>query len=173
MIPDEVVDRVRAGSVPDLAHLYEVLAPSLYQLAYRITMTRQDAEDVVHDVFVGLPTMLRSYRTEGRFVPWIRRLTVRVALMRMRSDRRRDSRNGRFSTGQADVVYQVDGSDDQLEQALWALPKGIRAVVVLREVEGQSHPEIARLLGISQATSRIRLWRGLRRLRELLEAEYQ
>jgi RNA polymerase sigma-70 factor (ECF subfamily) len=63
------------------------------------------------------------------------------------------------------------GPDGEAERLLAALPEPLRAVVVLRELEGMSHAEIARALGISEVTSRVRLVRGLERLRRKLKEE--
>jgi RNA polymerase sigma factor (sigma-70 family) len=62
---------------------------ALFRLAYRLVGAREDAEDVVHDVFVGLPEALGRYEERGSFGGWLKRVTARVALMRLRSGKRR------------------------------------------------------------------------------------
>ncbi len=59
--PDASIDRARTGDPEALASLYRAHGAALYRLAYRLTGTSQDAEDVVHDVFVGLPEALGRY----------------------------------------------------------------------------------------------------------------
>src|SRR5215208_6170356 len=78
-----VADAAR-GSPDALAALYSRYAKQLLSVAYRLLQTRQDAEDVVHDVFVGLPEALRRYEERGSLGPWLRTITARVALMRLR-----------------------------------------------------------------------------------------
>ena len=73
-----------------------------------------------------------------------------------------------------DAFFKAREADDARQEAdrlLAVLPESLRAVVVLREIEGMSHAEIARALGISEATSRVRLLRGLERLRRTLKRE--
>jgi len=83
------IDAARTGDPEALASLYRTHGAVLYRLAYRLTGTAQDAEDVVHDVFVGLPKALGRYEERGSFASWLKRVTARVALMRLRARTRR------------------------------------------------------------------------------------
>ncbi|HEV8266307.1 MAG TPA: sigma-70 family RNA polymerase sigma factor [Gemmatimonadales bacterium] len=160
----------RDGDPHALGMLYDVFGAGLFRLAYRLTGTREDAEDVVHDVFVGLPEALGRYEERGRLGAWLRRVTARVALMRLR-DRARRRETG--LEGAAAVVAHADATPDRaaLQAAVDALPADLRGVLVLKEMEGYSHVEVAELLGISVVTSRVRLFRALRRVRRQLEED--
>lgn len=151
-----------------LGKLYDTHGRELFRVAYRLLGTREDAEDALHDVFVGLPEALEHYEERGRLDAWLRRITVRVALMRLRSQGRR--REGSLSTA-AHVPTPAGLTPEQIElqTAVNALPAELRSVVVLKEMEGYSHAEIATLLGISAVTSRVRLYRAMRSLRQRLE----
>src|SRR5213593_5157435 len=87
--PASLIAEARAGGPEALAALYLEHGGALFRLAYRLVGAREDAEDVVHDVFVGLPEALRRYEERGSFAPWLKRVTARLALMRLRSRRRR------------------------------------------------------------------------------------
>ncbi|HWC74684.1 MAG TPA: sigma-70 family RNA polymerase sigma factor, partial [Gemmatimonadales bacterium] len=87
-IPLEPSPPEGTGSAEVIADLYGRYGRALFRLAYRLTGTREDAEDVVHDVFVGLPEKLERYEERGRLDAWLRRITARTALMRLRGDRR-------------------------------------------------------------------------------------
>ena len=139
----------------------------MYRLAYRLTGTREDAEDVVHDVFVGLPEALGRYQERGNFLGWLKRVTARVALMRLRGRRRR--REVAIDSADPMVGSLPDSATLPLQAAVDALPDHLRSVLVLEEIEGYSHAEVADLLGISVVTSRVRLVRALKRLRKALE----
>lgn len=169
---DDLARRIRAGSGEALEELYRSAGARLYALAWRLTLNRADAEDAVHDLFVGLPRALERYRERGRFEAWLRRLLVRTALMRRRGEGRRAARDAAYA-GEAGrgASGPVTGDAGEAEKLLAALPEAFRAVVVLRELEGMSHAEIARALGISEVTSRVRLVRGLEQLRRKLERE--
>ena len=62
------IEALRAGRPDALAALYREHGAALYRLAYRLTGSRHDAEDVVHDMFVGLPEALRRYILRTRFI---------------------------------------------------------------------------------------------------------
>src|SRR3989442_15821828 len=83
------IDGARTGDPEALASLYRTHGAALHRLAYRLTGTRQDAEDLVHDVFVGLPEALERYEERGSLTGWLRRGKTRGALMRLRARRRR------------------------------------------------------------------------------------
>jgi RNA polymerase sigma-70 factor (ECF subfamily) len=161
----ELVRDARNGSPEALGALYDAFGTGLFRLAYRLTGTREDAEDVVHDVFVGLPEALTRYDERGRLGAWLGRVTARVALMRQRRTRRRRE-VGLDDAAEVPARVAAQGDDAALWAALDALPAGQRAVLVLKEMEGYTHTEIAETLGISQVTSRVRLLRALRHMRQ-------
>jgi RNA polymerase sigma-70 factor (ECF subfamily) len=151
---------VRQGSNEALGQLYTRHATDVYSVAYRLTGSTQDAEDVLQDVFVGLPRALRSYEDQGRFGAWLGRVAARTALMRLRSRGTRreevlDSADGTPARSEADPVDRIAA-----ERALGRLPDGLRAVFVLKEIEGYSHAEIGALLGITAENSAVRLSRA-------------
>ena len=162
-----LIEAVRAGNPEALAALYREHGAALYRLAYRLTGTREDAEDVVHDVFVGLPEALARYEERGKFSGWVKRVTARVALVRLR--RRTERREVSLDIADEKQKPPVDANIIALETAVNSLPDSLRVVIMLKEVEGYSQGEVAELLGISVAASRVRAARALARLRKALE----
>jgi RNA polymerase sigma-70 factor (ECF subfamily) len=159
----------RAGRLDAIAALYETQGRRLFALAYTITGSREDAEDVVHDVFLGLPEALRQYDERGAGEAWLRRVTARVALSRLRSRKR--SREVDLTNADDIATANQAGSSPigvTLSQAIDSLPLNLRQVFRLREIEGYSHAEIGELLDISVSASQVRLHRAIRTLRERL-----
>jgi RNA polymerase sigma-70 factor (ECF subfamily) len=166
--PDEpaLLARVRAGDLDALSQVYRQYADQVLALAARLTGSRSDAEDVVQDLFVGLPRALLRYDERGRFLPWLKRLAVRGALVRMRAGRRRQE----TELAEVESFWVNDtAGDGALREALERLPSDDRGIIVLKVVEGYSHEEIAALLGIRRGTSEVRLHRALERLRSQLK----
>ncbi len=164
--------RLRAGELAALDVIYSRHAGRLLGLAYRLTNSREDAEEIVQDVFVGLPLALRGYAEQGTFGPWLRRITARLSIDRLRkAQRHRETDLEAYRVGFAPNPADRVDARLTLERAVAKLPDGMRAVFVLREVEGYSHAEIAQLLGIRRGTSEVRLLRGIRQLRNELEAD--
>ena len=167
---DRLIARVREGDADGLTQLFRSYGQQVYDVALRITGSGDDAEDVVQDVFVGLPEALRGYRGDGTLGAWIRRLATRTALLRLRHDRRRL----RWQRGAARATPTAEEPPDvsarlTLQWGLRRMADELRVVYVLKEVEGYTHAEIAELLGISKAASAVRLHRARRFLRGTLK----
>ena len=165
----DVVAQARAGSPAALATLYEAHASGLLAIAYRLLGSRDDAEDVVHDVFVGLPEALRRYEERGSFAAWLRTIAARLALARLREETSRPTVD-LHETQRPALAHSSDASLT-LERALKDLSPSLRAVLVLKEIEGFSHAEIAAMLNISVGASEVRLHRALNALRATLNKE--
>jgi RNA polymerase sigma-70 factor (ECF subfamily) len=164
-----LIQQASGGSNDALAALFELHGALVHRVAYRLTLSADEAEDIVQEVFVGLPEALAAYGGRGAFEAWLRKVAVRVALTRLRSARRR---NATAIEAQRDPArFQPDRLHDRLalEAAVKALPSDLRVVFMLRDVEGYSHAEIGSLLGILPGTSQVRLHRARRKLRALLE----
>jgi len=147
-----------------IEELYRRHASALMAVAYRLLMSRADAEDVVHDLFVGLPEALRKYEERGSMESWLKRIVVRLALSRLRARRELP-----LDAAQDLTARPSDPTDRvALQRALAELSPSLRAVLVLKEIEGFSHAEIAGMLGISVGASEVRLHRALRQLRASL-----
>jgi len=166
---EQIIARTRAGDPAALASVYEQHAAALFAIAHRMLGSRDDAEDVVHDVFVGLPEALRRYDERGTFTSWLRKITARVALARLRDLKAHSNMN----LDDANAVAPHNSSDASLtlERAMQDLNPALRAVLVLREIEGFSHAEIAAMLDISVGASEVRLHRALSALRATLKNE--
>ncbi len=172
IVTPDLLARIRAGEPEGLSQLYERHADDVYRVALRLTGSSADAYDITHDVFVGLPEALQRYSERAAFGAWLRKVTARTALMRLRAQRRRrevalSALGGlALSTGSDPAIDRVS-----LERAIARLPEQLRAVYVLREIEGFSYDEIADMLGIRRNTAEVRLHRARRRLRALLGAD--
>ena len=166
----ELIGAARSGSLDALGELYRRYADAVHTLAFRVTGSSDDASDVLQDVFVGLPRALKSYAERGRFLEWLKQLTVRTALMRMRRTRTRSE------TALTEEITQVHTAAAHhveriaVERALAKLPEQLRLPFVLREIEGYTHAEIAGLLGISAGNSATRLSRAWALLRKELQS---
>ena len=159
-----LVARTVGGDRDALGLLYQRYAGRLTLLAARLLCGREDAEDVVQDLFVGLPETLAGYRDQGRLEGWLRRATVNLALKRLRTASRRREEDLLSTTPCSPV--SADSDAILVRRAVESLPDSLRAVVILKVVEGYSHTEIGELLGISRGASEVRLTRALEKLRQ-------
>jgi RNA polymerase sigma-70 factor (ECF subfamily) len=157
------------GTGDRLRELYDLHAADVYRIAYRLTGSAPDAEDVVQDLFVGLPEAIRGYEERGRMGAWIRTVATRMSLNRLRWRRRRHEVPIEGAAGKA-AACSADGAIEaiDIQRALDLLPDSLRAVIVLREIEGYSHQEIAEALGIRVGASKVRLHRAREEMRQRL-----
>jgi RNA polymerase sigma-70 factor, ECF subfamily len=165
----DLIAALRAGSTDALAELYQRYAAAVLRVAWRLLGSTADAEDVTHDVFVGLPEAVQRYRERGRFGAWLQQVTVRVALSRLRH--RVSRKEGDLALASASVrAASVDAAEQaEIARAIAQLPNALRIVFVLKVLEGYSHAEIAQLAGISVTASEVRLSRALKQLRQRLD----
>ncbi|NUO63271.1 MAG: RNA polymerase sigma factor [Gemmatimonadaceae bacterium] len=163
-----LVVRVMRGDREALGELYSEFAPGLYAAAFRLLGERSDAEDVTHEMFARLPQLLAGWdASRGALGPWLRRVAVRLALMRLRSGRRRREVD---VDAVASLLAPAEEPHERLTMAdaLGRLAEEQRVVFLLKEVEGYSHAEIATLLDISVRNSEVRLFRARQALRAFL-----
>ena len=143
--------------------IYDRLAPRMLPLCMRYVGDRSLAEDVLQDGFITLFTHLDSYKGNGSFEGWARKIFVTTALMELRKkdalkmsdelDTVRGMKADLPSQGQ-NIGYK------ELMKLVMQLPAGFRTVFNLSVLEGYSHKEIGDLLGISESTSRTQLSRA-------------
>jgi RNA polymerase sigma-70 factor (ECF subfamily) len=159
----DLIRQTAAGAPEGIAGLYRLYAAHLLRLSRRLTGSHHDAEDIVHDLFLGLPEAIRSYEQRGSFDGWLNRVATRMALMRLRSAKRR--REATLDERHPAPERDTEGQSD-LERHIATLPLTLRAVVILRQIEGYTHEEIGALLGISSGASRVRFNRAVQQLRQ-------
>lgn len=175
VVDDIQLARARKGDLEALERLYRVYADPVSSLARRICPSAHEADEVVQETFLEMVRSVRSYRGDGAFGAWLRRITVSKALAVLRTRKSRAESDGRPAVEVGDPVdlrTAVDGAAGwrkvDLERALAMLPDDARIVVWLYDVEGLTHREIATLFGRSTSFSKSRLSRAHARLRELL-----
>lgn len=159
------LDRVREGDEGALRRVIEEYAPLVYQIALGITQSEADAEDVLQEVFVGLPESLGQF-AGGNFAGWLKVVTSRRAFMLLRAERRR--REYTFDPLPRISVEDQALSKIMLERAVSRLDPMLRTVFVLKEIEGLTHAEIAEIMTISENLSQVRLYRARKAMREFL-----
>ena len=165
--PEDAVSAARLGKPEGIASLYSIFAVNLLRTAQRVTGSSEDAEDIVHDIFVGLPHFLSRYEERGQLGAWLKGLTIKLAIARARKDSRRDRLLAIFSRGMdsANVAESDSSWRLDLDSALQTLPFSLRSVFVLRFLEEESYEEVASQLLISPGAARARYLRALRHLR--------
>lgn len=160
--------------------LYQKYHERVYSICFRMTQNTSESEDLTQDVFVRLFRTIGSFRGESAFTTWLHRLTVNLVLMHFRKRKRRQDRSN--EEGEL-CTYIVPGSQDPkrmrivdsilLSEVITRLPEGYRQAVILHDIQGLQHKEIAEARGKSVGTSKSQLHKGRAMLRELIAGPSQ
>lgn len=170
MTPDRnlVEAVVRDGDEVAFRELYRRHTPRLYPLVLRMVGGEEmDAQDVVQEAWIRAVAGMRRFRGDSKFGTWLTAIGLNAARDHLR-------RRGRW--GPTEDVTEMEvavppaphGQRVDLERAIAMLPPGCRTVLVLHDVEGYTHEEIARRLGIAVGTSKSQLFAARRAARTLL-----
>lgn len=152
--------------------LYRTLSPGVYGLALRLTGRVHEAEELTQETFVRAWQNRHKLQSAEHLRAWLKRVATNLWLTSLRGRRRQ------VDPGEDDEVLErrgglmrrtAAGLRLDLERALARLPDRIRTVVVLFDIYGYRHADIAELLGITVNTSKIHLHRARKRLRESLQ----
>jgi len=161
-----------AGDRAAMRVVYERYRRRIYTLVMRIA-GEQDAEELTQEVFLRAFRAVDRFRGEAQLGTWLYRLAVNAALSHVtRSKDRRKAPEALLEALPAPTAPALSDGDPRLrgriEAALGALPAGYRAVLVLHDVEGLQHEEIAEVLGCRVGTSKSQLHKARAKMRELL-----
>lgn len=155
--------------------LYRRYYRTVYSICLRMTGSVQDTEDLAQEVFLLVARKLGTFRGEASFATWLHRLTVNAVLgyFRRRRGRREDSLEsgieGGLDRGCSDRCHALTEVDRiALDSAIQALPPGYRTTLLLHDLEGYEHREIAARIGCGVGTSKSQLHKARRRMRQLL-----
>jgi RNA polymerase sigma-70 factor, ECF subfamily len=171
----ELARRCREGDAKAFEELYRAHAGRLYNLVFRMAGSAQEAEDLLQDVFLHAHRKLGSFRGESSLGTWLYRLAVNQCLDFLRGRQNRTSRatsslddEGAEEPAAALPKVPTAISRIDLERAIARLPEGCRTAFVLHDVEGFEHNEVARLLGVSEGTSKSQVHKARSKLRAML-----
>lgn len=174
MTEQDLIARVLAGDPGAERTLYDRYVDQVWRLTYRFAGDADRAADWTQETFIRVYRRLRDFRGEAKLGTWIGAIAVSVALSGLRSGKRLLEREAPIEAGDqvaAPAPKRLDGDLlDRLHQAVDELADGYRSVFLLHDVEGYTHEEIGRMLGVTTGTSKAQLHRARARLREALSA---
>ncbi|PYO67247.1 MAG: RNA polymerase sigma factor SigM [Gemmatimonadetes bacterium] len=167
-----LVARVRAGDRAAFGVLAERYAGVARRVARAVLGDPDDADDAAQDALLSALVKLDQYDPRRPFGPWLLRIVANAATdrRRRRKVRRAESLDPALVAGgtRPDAAAEQRALAERLRGALAELSERRRLAVVLFDVEGYSHAEIARILGIPEGTVRSEVFHARRRLRVLL-----
>lgn len=176
MCEKDAIQRAQNGDPVAWGRLYELHRPKVYSLCLRLTHNASNAEDLTQDIFIQVFHKLRTFRGEAEFTSWLHTLALNFVRLHWRR-RQRDAR-----------VFVSDPSEETLHvaiarpatptrrlalvHALSSLTAVRREAVLLHDIEGLTHNELAARIGISVIASKSRVHTAHIAMRRLLGIAY-
>jgi RNA polymerase sigma-70 factor (ECF subfamily) len=167
----ELIARVVAGDRLAARELYDAQAPRVFRLAFRLTGDDDLAKELTQETFVRAFAQLDRFRGEAALSTWLHRVTLSVVSNAMRKVKRFREREADLDEASTIAMPSREADvdlKDKLTQAIDELPEIYRATLVMHDVEGYTHEEIASVLGVAEGTCKSRLSVARAQLREKL-----
>ena len=150
--------------------LYELHAPKMLSVCRYYIRDVQFAEEVMLNGFLKVFYNLKRFKKEGSFEGWIRKIMVRESISFLRQQK-----NIEFTVEEVDVKsdYSISSNikfeAEEIQQLIDALPEGYRIVFNMSVIEGYKHIEIAKILNISEGTSKSQLFKARKMLQQKIK----
>jgi RNA polymerase sigma-70 factor, ECF subfamily len=176
----EIIRQAQEGDAGAFERIYRRYNRRVYALCLRMTKNQATAEDLTQEAFLQVFRKIHTFRGESAFFTWFHRLTVNVVLMSLRKRRGMEvswqcqhEHDGESAArvqeaGAADPTLSGLFDRENLNRALSRMPKGYKRVLVLHDVFGYEHNEIAVALECSTGNSKSQLHKARERMRSLL-----
>ena len=177
---NEALRRARLGDAAAFEFLYRRHSPRVYALCLRMVRNPEQAEDLTQDTFVAALRGIREFRGRCAFSTWLHHVTRNTVLMCFRKRRVKETSLDEITEPKADVGHatlQLGVSDARLEgtadrlvllKAVRRLSPGFRATLLLHDLHGYEHREVAAILGCAAGTSKSQLHKARQRVRDMI-----
>jgi RNA polymerase sigma-70 factor (ECF subfamily) len=168
----QVIREVLQGQTQAFARLVETYKGPVFNLAFRMTGSRQDAEDLAQETFLKAYLGLKQFNVERRFFPWL--FTIAVNTVRNHLKKKTPAMLPRSDAGEQGLPAGPESNPERrlvskqqsqtMAVALAALPLQQREVVVLRYFQDLPFDDIAAVCGVPLSTAKMRVYRGIEHL---------
>lgn len=150
--------------------LFELHAPKMLSVCRYYIKDLQQAEEAMLNGFFKVFSNLKSFKGEGSFEGWIRRIMVRESISFLRQQKKIEfSIEDIFVKDEYENNINTNIEVAEIQQLIDALPEGYKMIFVMYAIEGYKHHEIANLLNISEGTSKSQLFKARKMLQEKLK----
>jgi RNA polymerase sigma-70 factor (ECF subfamily) len=169
----ELIDACVKGERSAQREFYDLFSKSMYLVCLRYTKSQLEAEDVLQEAFIKVFNNLKGYRGESRLEYWIKRIVINTAL---NSQRKKlymypmvdvEDLKNEFESSKAFSNFEMEDLLNMIRQ----LPTGCQTIFNLFAIEGYSHKEIAKMLEVSEGTSKSQFARARKLLQQKIAAE--
>lgn len=167
----DIIKGCVAGKREFQKKLYETHAGKMFFVCIRYCKNREEAEDILQEGFIKVFKYISSFKFEGSFEGWVRRIMVNTAIEHIRKNKQAHAfEDVENIVEHPESTLNITGRLDEKElvRMVHMLPDGYRTVFNMYVIEGYSHKEIAGMLGIAEGTSKSQLSKAKEFLKTLL-----
>lgn len=175
----ELVAGIKLGDQADMEEIVRRYSGKVYNLGYHLTRNSSAAEEIMQEVFLTVVAKIGSLTNNAYFATWLYRVTTNAAYGYLRRERRYMEQSpvdeaelsapeGYDWSELPDEILLSDESSGLIQAAIDRLPETMKAVLILKDVEGMKNEDIAQALGLSVPAVKSRLHRGRLILRQAL-----
>jgi RNA polymerase sigma-70 factor, ECF subfamily len=170
-IENQIVAAVLKGDKQSYALLVEKHQSPIYNLAYRMTGSHQDAADLTQETFIRAYLYLWRYDTRKKFFTWLYTLSLNIIKNHLRKSKKQKT-VAFINTNQLidnETLKETKLIDEQeINLALMRLDNELRSMLIMKYQQGLSFEEIAEITGKTLSAVKMRVYRGLEKLKELI-----
>lgn len=165
----ELIEAVANGDAGAEAALFEAEAERIWRILFRLTGSPDDADDLTRETFLRAFESASTFRSRGSARGWLARIALNLTRDGFKRRRRREALLAQHSDPEGVSPRLSTSVDRRVRAAVECLPEDQRIVVLMHDLEGYTHSEIAQAIGIAPGSSRSRLSRARAVLREQLQ----
>ena len=170
----EIAVKLQKGDNAAQFELYKLYSRAMYNICMRILNHKENAEDVLQDVFLSAFEQIHTFRFESTIGAWLKRIAINRCINFIKTTRIQIQLTDNFDTiDRPDNIDSVDWEEvelsvDSIHKAMMHLPDGCRVIFSLFMLEGYDHAEISQILEISESTSKSQLNRAKHLIRNTI-----
>lgn len=168
-----LIAKANKGNQKAQHQLFEFFAPKMLSVCRQYLKNNALAEEAMLTGFLKVFTHLNSFKFEGSFEGWIRRIMVNESISQLRKEKKFQFKEEEVLENSLDVVAYIETEIEvnEIQKLIDQLPSGYKTVFVLYVVEGYKHSEISEMLEISEGTSKSQLFKARKMLQNHINKE--
>jgi RNA polymerase sigma-70 factor (ECF subfamily) len=174
----EMISRCQQGDQEALKEIYDKYHKKVYRIAYGVVRQREDALDIVQEVFIKLFRSIKNFQGRSHFYTYLYRMVMNTAIDHARKSGKKFASSldeeGSFEPSDGvekgpERVFLQKELEERVKRAMDKLPAEQKAALIFRDMEGLSYQEMAEAMGCSIGTVMSRLHYGRKKMQELLK----
>lgn len=177
----KLIQSYKKGNIKALKKIYDLYANEMYNISLRLVKSKEDAEDIIQEVFTDAFKNITEFRFDSTLGYWLKKITINKSINLLKRKNVKliyvENPENNYEDISDNQDFLFDEYDEEqkanlikaIKEALNELPDGYRLIFSLYLLEGYNHQEIAKILDISESTSKTQYLRAKKKIKEILK----